>query len=195
MGTNMGCKNQPSGPIPPCGTKPHEGNTGSATTTRPKEARALLSDAQFTDVLRTVLDNNPGMDITMASRIVVEALKFVAAAATFPDVPIAPTREVDEGWHALILHTHLYHDLCRRLGRHVHHYPERPDSGRFDASILTRTVALIEQTGYTPDRDLWVAPEQAIVTVVASCSHTPVPGGCGPINPGKCATHGGGKEQ
>lgn len=58
--------------------------------------------------------------------------------------------------------------------------------------VLTRTVALIEQAGYTPDAELWVGPDRSLVTVAANCSHTPVPGGCGPINPGNCATHGGG---
>ncbi len=34
-------------------------------------------------------------------------------------------------------------------------------------------------------------PTEALVPVEANCSHTPKPGGCGPINPGNCATHGG----
>ncbi|MFE2283110.1 hypothetical protein ACFXDJ_02885 [Streptomyces sp. NPDC059443] len=63
---------------------------------------------------------------------------------------------------------------------------------RYDPDVMTRTVALIEQAGYTPDSELWAGPGKALVTVAANCSHTPVPGGCGPINPGGCATHGGG---
>ncbi|GGT27000.1 hypothetical protein GCM10014713_20410 [Streptomyces purpureus] len=184
----MACKNQPGRPVPPpCSAKP----AGGAA---PQNARALLSDSAFNAVLHTVLDNNPGMDPSMASRILVEALKFVHAASLFPTVPIAPTREVDEGWHALILHTHLYATLCSRLGRTVHHYPERPDPSRHDPEVVTRTVALIEQAGYTPDAELWTGPDRALVGVAANCSHTPVPGGCGPINPGNCATHGGGEE-
>lgn len=155
----------------------------------------MLSDAQFNDVRATVLDNNPGMEPEMAGRLVVEALKFVTAASLFPTVRIAPTREVDEGWHALILHTHLYATLCSSLGRTVHHYPERPDASRHADDVLTRTVALIEQAGYVPDMELWVGPERSLVTVAANCSHTPVPGGCGPIRPGNCATHGGGSTQ
>ncbi|MER5871408.1 hypothetical protein [Streptomyces sp. NPDC002044] len=145
--------------------------------------------------MHTVLDNNPGMEPGMAGRIVIEAIKFVAAAAQFPTVRIAPTREVDEGWHALILHTRLYEALCARLGRTVHHYPERPDAARHDPDVMTRTIALIEQVGYTPDAELWRGPKEALVTVAADCSHTPVPGGCGPINPGNCATHGGGDDE
>ncbi|WP_306419847.1 hypothetical protein [Streptomyces subrutilus] len=115
---------------PPCSSDSGESNPNrgalvpAVPTTTP---RALLGDAQFNGVMHTVLDNNPVTAIGMASRIVVEALKFVVTAATFPSVRIAPAREVDEGWHALILHTHLYAGLCSRLGRTVRHCPERPD--------------------------------------------------------------------
>lgn len=51
-------------------------------------------------------DNNPDMNDATAQRIVTEALKFVAAAAQFPTVKITPSNVVDEGWHALILHTY-----------------------------------------------------------------------------------------
>ncbi|MFE6816862.1 glycine-rich domain-containing protein [Streptomyces sp. NPDC057677] len=152
----------------------------------PAGARALLSDAAFTGVMHTVLDNNPGWTADKASRVVVEALKFVHAASLFPAVRISPTKEVDEGWHALILHTHLYATLCSRLGRTVHHYPERPEAARRDPNVITRTIALIEQAGYTPDTELWTGRVGALAGVVR---HTPAPGGCGPINPGNCVVH------
>ncbi|MFJ3220324.1 glycine-rich domain-containing protein [Kitasatospora sp. NPDC086801] len=156
--------------------------------------RSLLTPDQFNGVVFTVLDSNPGMAPAMAERIVIEALKFVATARTFPKVRITPSNVVDEGWHALILHTRPYAELCGRLGGFVHHYPERPDPERHDEAALVRTVALIEEAGYTPDRELWTGPTRALVAVAAQCSHTPVPGGCGPINPGGCASHcnGGG---
>lgn len=156
-------------------------------------ARNLLTPENFTGVVHTVLDNNPGMASDTAERIVQDALKFVATARTFPTMPITPSRVVDEGWHALILHTAVYAELCERLGGFVHHYPERPDASRHDPDALARTVALIEEAGYTPDYELWTGPTRALVAVAADCSHTPVPGGCGPINPGGCATHGGGE--
>ncbi|MEU6736744.1 hypothetical protein ABZ929_26745 [Streptomyces physcomitrii] len=158
------------------------------------EVRALLSSTAFTGVVATVMDNNPGTEEATAERIVVEALKFMDAAAQFPTVKITPSAVLDEGWHALILHTDLYEKLCERLGRFVHHWPERPDAERHDEQALTRTVALIEQAGHTVDSELWTAPTKALVSVAANCSHTPKPGGCGPINPGKCASHcsGGG---
>lgn len=126
----------------------------------------------FGGVVATVIDNNPGMEQVTAERIVVEALKFMDAAAQFPTVKITPSNVVDEGWHALILHTNLYEKLCRRLGRFVHHWPERPDAERHDEHALTRTVAIIEQAGHTVDNELWTGPTIALVAVAANCSHT-----------------------
>ncbi|MFH8379842.1 glycine-rich domain-containing protein [Kitasatospora sp. NPDC018058] len=158
------------------------------------DVRALLTPECFEGVTATVIDNDPGMAASHAERLVTEALKFVAAAATFPTVSITPSKQVDEGWHALILHTRPYAGLCDRLGGFVHHYPERPDPTRHDPDVLARTAALIEEAGYTPDYELWTGPTRALVAVAANCSHTPAPGGCGPINPGACASHcnGGG---
>ncbi|MEU3880082.1 glycine-rich domain-containing protein [Streptomyces californicus] len=160
------------------------------------EARALLTPEGLEGVVATVTDNNPGMDESTAERVVAEALKFVHAAAEFPAVRLAPSKVVDEGWHALILHTKLYADLCEGLGQFVHHYPERPNPERYDEHVLTRTVATIEQAGYAVDMDLWTGPTKSLVSVAAQCQHTGCSSGsgCGTVRPGNCATHGGGEE-
>ncbi|WP_318210842.1 hypothetical protein [Streptomyces sp. SJL17-1] len=177
----MACTN---GNPTPCSSSPEPpGN--------PPGARSLLGEAYFAGATQTVLDDHPGMDSTMAERVVIEAAKFVHAASLFPTARISPTSEVDAGWHALILHTHPYAALCNLLGRFVHHYPERPDAARHDPDVITRTIALIEQAGYTPDAELWTGRVGELVGVIR---HTP-PGGCGPINPGNCATHGGGGDE
>ncbi|MFJ1865563.1 hypothetical protein ACIOD1_13110 [Streptomyces sp. NPDC088097] len=154
---------------PPCSTK-HPDNPIPPSVT---PVRALLSDAEFSGVLATVLDANPGMDISMGSRIVIEALKFVVAG-TRTTFGVAPSRVVDEGWHALILHTALYQSLCARLGGNfVHHYPERPDTGRYDPEVHARTAEAIRAAGYEPDPQLWAGPEDDLVSVSAKCQHAP----------------------
>lgn len=135
-------------------------------------ARTLLSDAQFNDVRATILDNNPGMEPDLASRILTDALAFVTVAAARGGLGLVPSRVVDEGWHALILHTGLYQTLCARLGGFVHHAPERPDPGRFNSAVLERTIAAIEGAGYSVDLDLWRSPEDQLVSVAASCQHS-----------------------
>ena len=73
----------------------------------------LISAPDLERVLVTIRDDNPGMAEPMARRIVGEGAKFVAAGVQY-GVPMAPSRVVDEGWQALILHTALYRDLCDR---------------------------------------------------------------------------------
>ncbi|MFJ9074753.1 glycine-rich domain-containing protein [Streptomyces sp. NPDC102278] len=166
---------QPHPVPPPCTSKQGDPkpSVASAGTTLPAPVtpRALLSDAQFTGVMHTVLDNNPGMEADMASRIVVDALAFLAVAARTPQ-GLVPSRVVDEGWHALILHTHLYQALCMGLGGFVHHVPERPDPGARSHGDVERTVAAIEAAGYSVDADLWRGPEDSLITVAASCQHS-----------------------
>jgi len=53
------------------------------------------------------------VETDLAERIVAEGIKFVVAGGSNPSHAMAPSRVVDEGWHALILHTQLYADLPR----------------------------------------------------------------------------------
>jgi hypothetical protein len=146
--------------------------------TLPPKLAHLLTEDEFAAVIHTVRDNNPGMADDLARRIAVEGLKFVVTCATNRAAAIAPSRVVDEGWHALVLHTALYERLCTTLGGIVHHYPERPDPGRFDAEIIDRTVRLMDESGWPADLSLWLAPTDDLVTVAANCQHSP---SCSPI--------------
>ncbi|MFD7262067.1 hypothetical protein [Streptomyces sp. NPDC059874] len=140
----------------------------------------MLSADDFMAVTATVAKDNPETDWAMAERVTLEAIKFVAVAAGDAR-GIAPSRVVDEGWHALILHTAIYKSLCERLGGgFVHHYPELPDSTRYDPGFIERTIGAIELAGFAVNRELWTGPTDGIVQVVASCQHSP---NCGPIQP------------
>jgi hypothetical protein len=141
---------------------------GVATT-----ARDLIPAEAFAGVAATVLDNNKGMEQALAERITEEALKFVAACATFPGRGLRPSRIVDEGWHALILHTVVYQRLCKDQGGFVHHVPERPDPSRHNAGELERTKAAIREAGFSVDEMLWLAPADMSIQVAADCEHTP----------------------
>lgn len=146
--------------------------TTCAPTTR--DVQSLLTGAEFDAVTRTVLRANPMMEAGLARRIVAEALKFVVAAATrpFSGSGLAPSRVVDEGWHALILHTQTYARLCQSLGgRFVHHVPQPPDPTRAPG-ILDRTTVAIEAAGFAVDRNLWISAADRTIVVAASCQHS-----------------------
>ncbi|WP_327378029.1 hypothetical protein OG393_31125 [Streptomyces sp. NBC_01216] len=149
----------------------------TTTTATARDPRTLITADEFSGVAATVLDNNPGMDPGDADRIVEEALKFVAAAVMFPG-GMRPSRTVDEGWHALILHTLVYARLCKDLGLFVHHVPERPDRSRHNPGALEETQSRIVAAGFAVDRTLWLGPSNGSVPVAAECEHT----SCGDAN-------------
>ncbi|MEU3695548.1 hypothetical protein AB0E75_07940 [Streptomyces griseoviridis] len=134
----------------------------------------LIADEQFAKVRGTVMDANPYMEKEVAGRVVEEGLKFVAACAKNPGIGLAPSRIVDEGWHALILHTAMYAELCERLGdRFVHHYPGY-DPTNYDPPILDRTRGAIAALGWVADPELWGPPsDETPVSVAAQCQHAP----------------------
>ncbi|MFI2368216.1 hypothetical protein [Streptomyces sp. NPDC018833] len=134
-------------------------------------ARRLLTDAEINAVRMTILGNNYGMNPDTAGQILEEALAFVATAAASPGEGLVPSRVVDEGWHALILHTGTYYGLCARVGNFVHHIPEQPDPGRWDQTVIDRTLDAIQATGYPVHPTLWLGPEDSTVPVAASCQH------------------------
>ncbi|MGW0708272.1 glycine-rich domain-containing protein [Streptomyces sp. NPDC002643] len=141
-------------------------------------ARALITEEEFAGVVATVLDNNKEMEQPTAERVVLEALKFVDTCVRFPALRLRPSRIVDEGWHALILHTRTYARLCQSRGGFVHHVPERPDPSRHNPKELERTQAAIVEAGYEVDLTLWLSPTDASVPVAADCEHSGGSGGC-----------------
>ncbi|MFJ9031938.1 hypothetical protein ACIRQP_26135 [Streptomyces sp. NPDC102274] len=162
----------------------------SITTQAPatRDARALLTDEEFTAVAGTVQRNNPGMEEAVARSITEEALKFEAACAFNPGARLKPSRVVDEGWHALILHTRIKAQLANAIGIFVHHVPEPPDTSRHDPHALARTQDAIRAAGYTPEAALWAGPSNGTIPIAASCEHSPPPpeGTCG----GDCGNTG-----
>lgn len=139
----------------------------------PLLARCLITDRQFTSCRKTIMDANPHMAEEMADRVVEEALKFVTACSRYSAVGLAPSRIVDEGWHALILHTAMYAELCEVLGSFVHHYPGW-DPTHYDPQIIDRTREMIAKVGYTADAELWGPPsDETLVSVAANCQHAP----------------------
>lgn len=158
--------------VPP--TPPVPDPSGSPIPALPPLARQLISDQTFTSCRGTVMDANPDMSEEMAGRIVEEGIKFVAACSRNPDVGLAPSRIVDEGWHALLLHTAKYAELCTSLGGgFVHHYPGY-DPTNYDPEILARTRATIAALGWGVDPELWSPPsDETLVSVAAKCQHAP----------------------
>ncbi|MGA5598484.1 hypothetical protein ACPCSE_30040 [Streptomyces cellulosae] len=116
-----------------------------------------LTDDDARRIAALVVRDNEGVTtIELGMRIVDEALKFlVAAANNTKNRQLRPSKTVDMGWHALILHTEIYRDVCGNLGQFIHHRPEGPETLRRVATTLDTTQDAIREAGYQPDPYLW----------------------------------------
>jgi len=137
-----------------------------ATTDRPARTalaavpraapRDLISPRMFNRLVARVMADN-GDDRPTAERITDQALAFLAACAANPGAGLAPSPQVDTGWHAFILHTADYAEFCDRLaGRFIHHLPD--ELGEEDSGAgVPATVAAMRALGLTVDAGLWGA--------------------------------------
>ncbi|MCW7541503.1 glycine-rich domain-containing protein-like, partial [Aquabacterium sp. A7-Y] len=72
----------------------------------------------------TCKEDGYGWSREHADRIEVGYKRFLKLLAKYPERAIAPTRDIDDFWHAHILDTRKYADDCMRVfGEFVHHYP------------------------------------------------------------------------
>lgn len=132
----------------------------TVTTTQPNlhDLETLVPAELFARLsARVERDAKVGRD--RAERIVRQTLAFLVACARNPEIPLAPSKAVDHGWHAFILHTREYAEFCDRLaGRFVHHAPEDPGGERVDAVARNAaTTEVMRRSGLPVDEELWDA--------------------------------------
>jgi hypothetical protein len=133
----------------------------TTTTTRtcpvepiPADPRDLVSSLLFHRLVECVMSDER-VERSHAERVIIQTLAFLKACADNPGVNLSPTRAVDPGWHAFILHTEDYADFCRRTaGRFIHHRPICNDDIR-SGTALARTRQAIRAAGFTLDDELW----------------------------------------
>ncbi|CAK7284924.1 glycine-rich domain-containing protein [Streptomyces sp. RM1] len=118
----------------------------------------LVSTEVTGRLARRITTDHPEISETTARRIVGQAAAFIAASGQQPGQSLAPSKLVDYGWHAFILHTVDYAAFCQRVaGGFVHHVPTDEDDETPGAAQATRerTLAAITAAGYTVDEELW----------------------------------------
>ncbi|MFI9029938.1 hypothetical protein [Streptomyces sp. NPDC053560] len=105
----------------------------------------------------------------MADRVLTNALALLATRVEDPKAHLVPSRPVEQGWQALVLHTEVYADLCSRMGGgFIHHSPLQTVPPQ---RLLTYTANRIAGCGHHIDYDLWQAEgsgeEQAGIDVAS----------------------------
>lgn len=122
-----------------------------------------------------------------SDNIIYEYKCFLELMRLYPDKIFSPSQEVDEVWHAHILHTLLYAKQCQEIfGRFIHHNPTDPadiatDSNK-DAINYSNTLCFYKTAfGRDPPSEVW--PTLTIKDEVGcdGCSvevQSNVPAGC-----------------
>lgn len=126
--------------------------TPESTVTIP---RNLVTPRMFTRLTRRIMADH-GADPATAERIMDQALAFLQVCAINPGAGLAPSDEVDKGWHAFILHTADYAEFCQRVaGRFIHHLPIEPGQENGGGASLHATLAAMRTAGLPVDEGLW----------------------------------------
>jgi hypothetical protein len=113
-----------------------------------------------------------GWNVEDVEAAAAEYLKFLALTREYPDEELVPCHDVDELWHAHILHTKRYEDDCTRyVGFFVHHDPDEVDEegaapvGSAGTKKPDRTLELYERHFGKPPA-MWDGPEKSWVGVL-----------------------------
>jgi hypothetical protein len=144
----------------------------TVTTAQPTlcTPETLIPATLFAKLVARV-ERDAKVDRDRAERIMRQALAFLLACARNPETPLAPSREVDHGWHAFILHTREYADFCSRVAGHfIHHAPEDPGADRARAAARTEmTAEVMRRTGLAVDDELWAVGQGACSADCGRC--------------------------
>ncbi|MFJ8813781.1 glycine-rich domain-containing protein [Amycolatopsis thermoflava] len=140
-------------------------DTLTAVMSTPVTGQALVEPALFERLVNRIAGEHD-LERGLAERIMDQALAFLAACARNTGSPLAPSELVDIGWHTFVLHTRDYAAFCERIaGRFLHHVPTEDHdpaaSGEAARGTMARTVAAIEDAGFTLDLELWPSAAQA----------------------------------
>lgn len=152
--------------------------TTSTTARELREGRELVDADLFHRLIQRVAEEHDH-DLTMASKIVDQALAFLGTTATHVGRPLSPSEIVDPGWHEFILHTVDYAAFCERVaGRFLHHVPTDPEDpssqGESAHEVLQYTVDAIANAGFYVDNELWPSADAGKCSQChAGCTSSP----------------------
>lgn len=118
-----------------------------------RTGRSLVDAVDF-DMLAAFCAAEYGLERCVAERVVDQALALVfVMGSTGEGAVMAPSQQVDPGWHTLILHTGWYANWCQEtFGYFLHH---QPNSKVRTHGLMVDVVAKIRAAGFAVDERLW----------------------------------------
>jgi hypothetical protein len=126
----------------------------------PTDPIAILGTDLFRRLATRIATDHPDIARPLAERIVTQMVAYLQLCAANTGPALVPSKMVDIGWHAFILHTMDYAEFCQRIaGRFLHHVPEEePNHTRTAAkaaAAVGATVAALGKAGLPVDPELW----------------------------------------
>jgi hypothetical protein len=148
----------------------------SAVTTKLKTGKSLV-DASIFGMLAERVARDEQIVPEQAVRVVDQALAFLATCAV-SGVRMSPSKAIDPGWHAFILHTNEYETFCQQVaGRFIHHVPaDQSDSATRGAparAAIEQTKAEMLKAGFVVDDELWQPPAADCSQCHSGCTDSP----------------------
>jgi hypothetical protein len=133
-----------------------EEDTSMTATLQRICGRSLVSKELFDRLIRHIIADED-VEERLAERMVDQALAFLYACAKTTDTPLRPSKTVDVGWHAFVLHTSAYAEFCDRIaGRFIHHEPTEFEPPAHVGTTLAPTVNTMRLLGLAVDDELWM---------------------------------------
>ncbi|GAA3826354.1 hypothetical protein GCM10022403_069600 [Streptomyces coacervatus] len=125
----------------------------TAVATDSRTGRSLIAAAEF-DMLAAFCADEYSLERSVADRVMDQALALVhVMGSTGEGASMAPSQQVDPGWHTLILHTDWYANWCQeQFGYFLHHQPNSKTRTR---GLMTDVVGKIRAAGFEVDERLW----------------------------------------
>ena len=124
------------------------------TTALPtRTGRSLVTPAEF-EMLAAFCADEYRLDRPLAERVLDQALVLVhVMGTTRAGAEMAPSRQVDPGWHTLVLHTTWYAAWCQRtFGYFLHHEPNSKTRTR---TLMNDVTTRLRTAGFTVDDAIW----------------------------------------
>ncbi|MFC6080970.1 glycine-rich domain-containing protein [Sphaerisporangium aureirubrum] len=131
--------------------------TTMTSTKTVTDVRALVPADLFTRLVNRIVTEEL-VTAEYAERVMTQALAFLQACALNPGAALAPSKQVDVGWHTFILYTRDYAAFCDTVaGRFIHHRPTDDQDGASTGhtSTIGATVDAMTKAGLPVDADLW----------------------------------------
>ncbi|GGU83014.1 hypothetical protein GCM10010211_56220 [Streptomyces albospinus] len=125
----------------------------SEQSVKPRQGRHLVSPELFERLVDFCAEEY-GLERCVAECVQSEAIAmcYVMGSTNAGD-EMAPSKQVDAGWHIFMLHTEEYADWCQEnFGYFLHH---RPNSKVRTRALMTDVVGRLKAQGFEADERLW----------------------------------------